>query len=360
MNRIGDKIRGKLPSWFRMKHDPASVGWQLIDVIAKNVERAGAITEYAERVRNLKAAPTSQPFICYSSRLSAICFEKGNTFTLIGDGKVLNITYDIWDFISSAIPDLNVPHLYQHETAYIDKETMTVYVLKPYGADDKRKNGYITLNISRQDGSIFGSHELLLSKQPLWTSFDEIGILLSTPRLPEEDNESYRKRLIAASRLSCDASKRGMVRAIAKELGLFEEHIWPDGGTDFIIPHKHVNVETIIVDDEPVSPDDVIKGQNGQYGIKGRPEYAGKQRRVMYAYGIKLRDLSTDADPEVVSLLYDKEGFPTEYAVRLKEEIDRSVPVKWDYFVWGDAFWDSGSYSLLRNMYDGSVTGFVR
>lgn len=359
MGDVGSKIREKLPSWFRARHDPSSIGWQLIEVIAKNVERAGAIAGYAERLRYLATASLSQPFMCYSSRLPAVCFEKDHSFTLSGGGRILVTTYNIWDFISSAIPELNVPHLYLHDVAYIDRESRVAYVFKPYGANEDYKDGYITVSVSRRDGSIFGTYNIPLSRQPLWTSLDEIGILLSTPRLPDEDNESYRLRLIAASRLSSDASRVGLVRAIAKELGLFREYVWPDGGTDFIIPHKYVNIETLLVDGEPASPDRIVRGENGQYAIKGSPEYAGIKRRVAYAYGIKLHDFSTDSDPEVASLFYTHEGFPTEYAVKLKERIDSEVPVKWGYFVWGDAFWDAGPYSVLKNMYDAKVTGFV-
>lgn len=346
-----DKIRTKLPSWFRMRYDKNSAGWQLIDVFGNILDEYSSTAEYAALSRYLKTAPENQPYICYTGRLPALCFEPNIKFALYGHGKVLRVVDDIWTFITSEVPELNTPHLYTHDIAYVDSEDRSVYTFQQYG-------GKLTVLITNSDGRQVASVDVPLSKQALWNTFDEIGVLLSTPRLPGEDNHSYRLRLYAASRLSHDAAKSGLLRGIAKELGLYTEAVWHDGGTDFIIPHMHVIKETILVDYEPVEEGDLIVGPNGQIGLMGREEYAGRQRHVIYAYGIKLQDLSSDSDPEVISLLYNKDGTPSEQAFKLKEEIDRKVPVKWGYFVWGDAFWDAGSYSLLPTIYDAATRGF--
>jgi hypothetical protein len=348
-----DKIRAKLPSWFRMRYDKNSAGWQLIDVFGSILDEYESTAEYAALSKYLKTAPDNQPYVCYMGRLPAVCFEPDFKFTLHGQGRVLRVVDDIWTFLVSSVPELSTPHLYTHDIAYVDRADRAVYTMAPY--DNK-----LTVLITNADGRQIASVDITLSKQQLWNTLDELGILLSTPRLPGEDNHSYRLRLYAASRLSHDASKRGLLRGIAKELGLYTEATWHDGGTDFIIPHRYVLPETIMVDYEPVEEGDFIVGDNGQVCLLGREEYAGQQRHVLYAYGVKLQDLSTNDDPEVVALLYKKDGTPSENAVRLKEEIDRAVPVKWGHFIWGDAFWDAGAYSLLENIYDAATHGFWR
>jgi len=357
-SKAAQQIRDKLPAWFRMRYDKASVGWQLIEVIGRNFDEAQEISRYVFKNRYLQTADLRQPYECYAARLPYICFESDNSVRVAGEGRVIVLVDDIFAFLTAPVPELGVPHLYQHDIGYLDPDDRSIYLRRAYNASND-DCGYVEVTVGNSKGEIIAQFKAPLHRQPLWNTFDELGILLNTPRLPGEDNESYKLRLVAASRLGGDASLRGYVRALAKELGLFETFTWHDGAQDFIVPHKHVNTETIMVDGELAAEEDIITGPNGQVGLRGHAEYAGRQRTVAYAYGIRVHQLWDVSDPWVSSYLFDQEGFPTEEAVALKEQIDRLAPVKWDHFVWGDAFWDSGGYSLLPNMYDADVSGFV-
>lgn len=356
--RAADKIRAKLPSWFRMRHDPNSVGWQLIDVIGQGIDEAGRLTDYVSASRYLATVSKEQLSLCFAAHLPRTCFESGNQITIMAEGRVIRLVDDLGEFLLSCIPELNVPHLYQHDIGYLDRGGATLYVQKRYNASAEHPDGWVSVQVTGKQGKVVATLKLSLSARPLWTTLDELGILVSTPRLPEEDNESYWLRLMAAARLPGDASKEGYIRGLARELGLLKKYTWADGGRDFLIPHRHVNPETILVDWKRPRDEEIITGPNGQLAIAGSPEYAGIKRIVVYAYGIKVHDLSDNADPYVQSMLYDKEGFPTREAVELKNRLDKLVPVKWDHFVWGDAFWDGGSYALLPNMYDAKTGGF--
>lgn len=342
-----------------MRHDPDSVGWQLINVIGQGVDEVGRLARYVAANRYLRTASGRQPYVCYAARLPRICFEPGNRVSAVAEGRVIRLTEDLGEFLLAPIPHLGVPHLYQHELGYLDRDDCALYLHRRYNVSGECPDGWVQVVVTSGRGEVIADFRASLAPQPLWTTLDELGILLSTPRLPGEDNESYRLRLMAAPRLPGDSSREGYIRALARELGLLRQYTWADGGRDFIIPHRHVNQETILVDWERPQPGDILEGENGQLALKGRPEYVGVKRTVVYAYGIRLHDLSDDSDPYVRSL-FDREGFPTREAVMLKETVDRRAPVKWGFFIWGDAFWDGGCYALLPNMYDAKVDGFCR
>jgi len=334
-----------------MRYDEQSVGWQLIDIIGRGIDELEELGRYIDRNRYMGTADCRQPFVCYTARIPGMALREGRQTRVTGDSTVLAETESYAAFLRAAVLDLNPPHLYQHDICYIDRQSGLLFTHKPYG-------GEVKLTVISTRGEVEAEFRLHLVKRPLWTTLDEIGIFLSLPRLPGESNDDYLVRLKAAGRLRPDGSPAGYIRGLALDLGLLGLYTWNDGGLDFIIPHRHVNRETILVDMEAPSESDIMTGPNGQLALKGREEYAGRRRTVVYAYGIKLLDLSGDSE-EVGTLIGTDEGFPTKEAVKLKEELDRLAPVKWDHFVWNDAFWDSGGYAILPNMYDPSVKGFL-
>lgn len=350
MSKSADRVRSTLPSWFRMRYDDQSIGWQFIDIIGRSIDELDGLASYISNNRYIGTADTRQPFVCYTARVPGIAFKEGRYISITGDGTLLVRLESFGSFIRAAVPGLNPPHLYQHDICYIDNQTGLLFVHKQYEA--------VKVAVTSARGEVEAEFKLSLTARPLWTTLDELGVFLSLPRLPGERNEDYIIRLKAASRLRPDGSREGYIRALALDLGLLQCCTWRDGGLDFIIPHRHVNRETILIDMEVPGEGDIITGPNGQLALAGREEYAGKKRMVLYAYGIKLLDLSSDTD-ELGKILFTDEGFPTDEAIRLKEELDRLAPVKWDYFIWGDAFWDSGGYAILPNMYDPGVRGFV-
>lgn len=354
-----EKIRNRLPAWTSMRFDPKSAGWQFIDVIAENIDGFTQTLDRLKEQRYLKTVDLKQPWICYAGRLPHYCFKNKATVAIEAVGRRLRQVNSLEMFLFVEDPDLETLRQYHEDLAYIDKETGNVYVHKPYDKDDMYPYGRIRAAMVNQGGEVVNRFTIPLHPVPLWTSLDELGLLLGVHRLPDEDNRSFLLRIYAASRLPANSSLSGWIRGIARELGLFMTATWRNGGRDFLIPHKNVNRETIMVDLEPVADKDILVGPNGQLAIKGNFRYSGKQRSVSYAYGIRIHELFNFDDDWVKSALFDESGFFTAEAIRLKEELDRLAPVKWDYFIWGDALWDSGSSGILPDMYDARVDGFV-
>lgn len=358
MSTSARQIRERLPSWWKMRYQDDAAGAILIEAIGKVLDEAGRVVAAARSERHLEKADLRQPAFCYCASLPRICLDPNYTseyFT--DDGRRLNIASTVADFLNAPLPSLTSPELYQHDWGYIDQEKGLFYVLFPYGAGEEYPYGFVDARVSNKQGEVVATTRLALKPLKLWNTFDEFGALLALKRLPGEDNAAYRGRLRTVCRLPAGAHRRGLIAGVARELGLLREYTWPDGGFDFVVPHYYINLETLLVDGRPPDEQDWYRAINSQIVLRGKPEHQGKVRTVTYAYGIELHELGDDED-EYVRGLFDEDGFPTPELIALKEEIDRTAPVKWGYFIWGDAFWDSGGDGFIPNMYDASVQGF--
>lgn len=80
------------------------------------------------------------------------------------------------------------------------------------------------------------------TKHNIWSSLDEMGLLLSLPRLPDEDNYAYLDRLKQRMIHKPSSSKQGLVNALSIEFGL--EPYVTDSKTIFFLTHTPVDVDT--------------------------------------------------------------------------------------------------------------------
>lgn len=343
-----DKIRNRLPAWMSMRFNPDSIGWQLIDIIADNIDELKTKITKVSNWRYLSKLDPHEPNLCYAGHLSRQCLKSDITLQVEAGELQLQQVDSLEDFLDALKYDSVV-----QDPFYVDFTTGNIYVRSDYG------DGQIKVSTVNSANVIIRQFVVSLHPVPLWNAIDEQGLLLGVRRLPGESNDSFLLRIYAASRLPANSTKSGWIRGIARELGLFITLTWRDGRRDFPLPHKYVNRETIMVDYEPVSDEDILVGPDGQIAIKGNFAYTNKQRIVSYAYGIRIHELFDTKDPWVAQTLFDEDGIPTAEAIELKEEIDRKVPVKWDYFVWGDTLWNPGGLGLLPQYYDTCIDGFL-
>ena len=74
---------------------------------------------------------------------------------------------------------------------------------------------YRTLRVDIQTSSA--------TPQKVWNTFDEHGLMLATPRLPDEDNVAYRERLSDVMRHRGGPQYQGLKNALTRDLGLLDD-----------------------------------------------------------------------------------------------------------------------------------------
>lgn len=342
------ELRQQLPHWFKMRQDKTSVGAQLLNVIGQGLDTTADLIRALGWEFTLLSANTSTPSSCYTAGLPGVAIDPDFSVEFYGDGILLSRARDLPEFLSAPVdPVVDTPEVFGRDYILIDPEQRRLYVRK----------SYVELRMVVLDGAEvqIADIALPLSEHPLWTVFDEYGLLWDTLRLPGESNEAYRGRLLSVPSLPAGPHRGGIIRGLARDLGLLRDYVWADGAADYPIPHRYVNIETIMINGDPVSDEEYFLSPIGQVILKGDVSNPGPWR-VTYAYGLSLHTFASD-DPIMDELLTD-EGLATSQLWEYQERIERTAPALWGGFVWGESFWDPGNDGLVPSIYDASIEGW--
>ena len=154
----------------------------------------------------------------------------------------------------------------------------------------------------------------------IWNAelIEEFGLLYDMPRLQEEDNQDYKKRLISYSNTKGSSISFGLSSYIAHYLGLNNSIEWLDSSKDIIIKSNDVICRYIYVDNKEYI--DIIKGVNSII-IKGNPKDIGKAKTITYFDGF---------DFDSIENLTEKEHD------ELMDIISIKCPIMWGYARWND------------------------
>jgi hypothetical protein len=132
---------------------------------------------------------TDYPAISLSSYLTSptdISFDEHGRL-LISDGREIKIFDPNYDY------------------AYVDTTNQIVYTREVYD--------YIRSDDLAEPSGVPANHHV-------WNHFDEIGLMLGTPRLPIESNADYRKRLKDVFENPANSSHQGLINGLSRDLGL--------------------------------------------------------------------------------------------------------------------------------------------
>jgi hypothetical protein len=295
-------IMQKFPSWTAIWEDhkepatpfsatPNSLGGQFINAVAG--EWFDRIESDIERFRFNQAVTTADPSLVYEiyelrvPGIDRVC-------EVIGDGVTLSNSYDIDDFyaLDSTENGYYIPSTYEN-VIYLRKNYSSFYV-----------NGE-----TQYDSEAASPIDFVLNRTPVWNWFDEAGSRVDLFRLPQENNEIFRKRILDVYRNRPGVSKVAFQKAIRRELDLWQS--------------------------EGATPDS---------------NYLGATPEV---YGIsELEDLVEGASPY---MNYD--GIPKDIFKELVRRLNKKYPTTWGNFKWDEAIWDPGGieaegYSSLPYRFD--------
>lgn len=349
-------IQAKLPTWFKMRKDPSTVGARFLNVMSLTLDDVQEVLDYAYNNQYLPTADLGQVDIVYRASIPAtvgthtdIRFRTRYEELVKADSLEIFLT-------SLAKGKLNHREIFFDNPYYVDYEKKLVYVRKSYDADDTYKEGQlilVTKNATGQDEKTI----LKLQLHHIWNFFDEFGLLLDTPRLYGESNYNYKMRLINVFRHPASSTERGLYNGIARELGLTKEVKWVNGGEPLIIRDVRVDLVTVYVDDQPWPQGLIQIDDSGRVILEADFDYVGIERSVTFMYGVTLHELHDKEDLAFQRLLFDIDGHATDMLQYYVDVINSKVPIMWDHFVWGVGFWDIADpelsgYGLIPTYYD--------
>ena len=205
----------------------------------------------------------------------------------------------------------------------------------------------------------------------IWNSFDELGMLLNVPRLPEEiNNEAYKERILDVFRYPANATKMGILNGIALETGKRHRYIWQDDRKDFLIKFadskeavnfnaNRIIEESLHINHEPVDSSMYTKRDDGSYLIHRRG--FGESHIVTFLTDGLLYELHDKDNPEFYPLLFNADGSATRRLYYWKEQIELLSPIFWGQISWDKHYWDTintegNGLGFIPHMYDSDIS----
>ena len=357
--RHTNAILNALPHWFKIrKESKDSIGARFLNICGLELDDARYVIDYAYRQCYIETVDITQVDFCYKTivpmplKVSELQSVFANNTGLIKANSIK----EFFGIDQNGIKDAN---LHSFEFYYADKKRNILYVRQKFNADAINSNGKIKLIF--KDGS---EYTRALIPHQVWNFFDELGALVSCPRLPEEPNIEYKKRIMDVFTNKAGASKHGLINGIGRELAIRRNLIWKNPKRDLELEDAMIVLNSITVDGEFIDPSRVFLTTAGTVLLKAfDDDIVRKSCKVSYVYGLEMHQLHNKNDIKLYNELFTVEGKPK---TKLKQYIDilnSESPIFWDHFHWNEHYWDQNESNVsgvgyIPHLYDGSIQGF--
>ncbi len=363
-SKITTHLQQGFPRWTKVRKDPNSVGAMFLNIFGLQFEDIEFYLQYALDNYFLPTADTKQIDIVYKSSLPPSLHPDDN-IAFVGAGLRLNKMDSLKQFFEGVDSRfLQRKEVYYPNPYYIDWERHVVYFKKSYHPTDEFKEGKVELHLMNESNEVIFKHYLPQRIHHVWNFFDEFGLILDTPRLYGERNAKYKERLLDVFRHPANATKQGLEYLMARELNLWKDMKWYDGGVDYAIPYSNVIQSSIEVDGEKW-PESAIKlDRSGRVVLSGNQYYDGQLRTVKCIAGIQLHTFHNHQDLAFQRQLYSIDRVATPMLRYYVDIITNQVPVMWDKFVWNESFWDvadekMSGYGYIPSYTDGNFLNWL-
>lgn len=339
-SKITSEIQKGFPRWTKIRKDPNSNGAQFLNIYGLQFEDIEFYLQYALDNYYIGTADTKQIDVVYKSSIpSSITSEE--RFIVSGGGLKLNEMKSLKEFFEGIDTRfLERKEVYYPNPYYVDWERRVIYFKKPYYISDVFPEGKVEMKLINEAGDTIFKHDLPQMIHHIWNFFDEFGLLLDTPRLYGEKNYEYKERLLDVFRHPANATKKGIEFLMGRELKLWKEVKWYDGGVDLIIRHTNVVVNSIEVDGIPYPISAISFDYSGRIVLNGSDSYDGQLRKVRFISGLQIHNFHNRKDLAFQRDLYSVDSVATPMLKYYVDVITNQVPVMWDRFVWNESFWD--------------------
>lgn len=353
----GEKIRKMFPVWTAIRKDPSSIGAQFLSVIGMRLDEIQWMLDYAYEQTKIGKADIHQIDHVYRARIPN-SLRPGMNFRFMGGAHVLHPAASEVAFLQHD-RDESVHGALQEDTAcWIDFQEKLVYVKRPFDADEEYKDGRISLSIYETEEPIHERLPLLLN--PVWNTFDEMGLLLGASRLHGETNASYKERILDIFRRPASSTKEGLLNGVARELGLTRRLRWSEPEKPLTLSEPRIEVSSIRLDNAPTTRYEIDNSGRIVLIPTGEEEPV----EVSYIAGASIHELHDKEDAAFQRELYDIDGNETPLLTYYVEAIHRQAPIMWGNWRWDEGTWETGTmgyagYTSLPVSYDAEFAGWA-
>lgn len=355
--RHTNAILNALPHWFKIrKESKDSIGARFLNICGLELDDARYVIDYAYKQCYIETADIAQVDFCYKTIVPMPLKVKDITM-VYANNTGLTKAKNIKEFFGIDINGIQDKNLHSFETYYIDEKRNIIYVRQKFNVDAVNDNGKIKVK--------FGDEEYILKLTPhhVWNFFDELGALVSCPRLWHEPNIEYKERIMDVFKNKAGASLDGLVNGIGRELATRRNVYWKNPERDLELEDAMIVLNSIKINGEYIDPSRIFLTAAGTVLIKAFTENIPKECIVSYVYGLEMHQLYNRDDIKLYNELFTVEGKPK---TKLKQYIDilnSESPIFWDSFHWNEHYWDQNESNVsgvgyIPHLYDGSIQGF--
>ncbi|WP_422661726.1 hypothetical protein ACK8P5_25570 (plasmid) [Paenibacillus sp. EC2-1] len=339
-SKITLELQRGLPSWFKMRKSPNTVGAKFLNVFGLQFEDIEYYLNHAFKNMYIDSVDLNQADIIYKATLPS-SLTPDDRYSFNADGLRMDEVQTLNKFLNGISADhLSHKEVFYQNPVFIDWVRKVVYVKEAYDTNPDYLEGRIELVLKDMMDKTTLRTWLPTQVHHVWNFFDEFGLLLDTPRLYGERNVEYKERLLDVFRHPANSTFQGLQNHLARELGLYKDVRWYDGGIDLVLANSNIVVNSLSVDGKEWPRDKMWIDRSQRWVLKGDPAYEGQTRIVKFVSGLEMHTFHNRRDTAFQAELYsiDRVGTPMlQYYVDL---ITNQVPVMWDQFIWNESFWD--------------------
>lgn len=348
----------KLPYWFSMrKKSQDSNGANYLNIFGMELDDALFTIDYAYNQCYIDTVDIKQIDFCYKA-IIPMPFSAYNIETVSANGAGLYEAKNLKEFFGVNLQMIEDKPLHSFECYYVDYKRNIIYVRKKFNADAIHNNGKIEIKYKNEDWP----REIALMPHQVWNYLDELGALMSCPRLPEEPNIEYKKRIQDVFKNPANASKNGLINGIGRELAIRRILTWKNIDRDLELNDPMIILNSIKVNGSYYPQDHIYFTAAGSVLLTPTEDLSANAE-VTYVYGLEMHQLWNEDDIKLRNELFTVEGKPKPKIEQYIKVLESESPIFWDHFHWNEHYWDQNAEDVngvgyIEHLYDGSIQGF--
>ena len=349
-------ILNALPHWFKMRKGSAdSIGARFLNIVGLKLDDMRFVLDYAYKQCYMNTIDIDQVDFCYKA-IIPMPLKAGDITSVIAYGAGLKKANNLKEFFGID-QNIKTKNLNALNTYFVDEKRNIVYVRKKFNVDAMYSNGYIEFEINNQ------IYKQELIPHHVWNFFDEFGLLLCCPRIPEEPNVEYKKRIEDVFKNPANASRNGLINGIARELGLRRNLMWKNPKLDLELTDAMIVLNSIKVNGEYFDLSKIFITESGTVMLKGNPDTDLSIVDVTYAYGLEMHKLWNKDDTKLQNEIFTIDNKPKSELKHYIDIMNAECPIFWNNFKWNEHYWDpnnyeTSGYGTIPTLMNGSIKGF--
>lgn len=349
-------ILNALPHWFKMRKGSAdSIGARFLNIAGLKLDDMRFVLDYAYRQCYMNTIDIDQVDFCYKA-IIPMPLKASNITNVLAYGITLKKADNLKEFFGID-QNIKTKNLNALNTYFVDEKRNIVYVRNKFNVDATYSNGCLEFVIDNK------TYKQELIPHHVWNFFDEFGLLLCCPRIPEEPNVEYKKRIEDVFKNPANASRNGLINGIARELGLRRNLLWKNPKLDLELTDAMIVLNSIKVNGEYFDLSKIFITESGTVMLKGDSNSDLTISDVSYAYGLEMHKLWNKDDTKLQNEIFTIDNKPKSELKHYIDIMNAECPIFWNNFKWNEHYWDPNNYEIsgygtIPTLLDGSIQGF--